>query len=76
VCHHRYIDSETHKAKQCELRLEPPSGCDELGKQMNVWMDGKPNRVQCINTNVEEWIKALAKARSPAGSGGVVAGNV
>jgi len=71
-----YVDSETHKAKQCELRLEPPSGCDELGKQMNVWMDGKPNRVQCINTNVDEWIKALAKARSPAGSGGVVAGNV
>lgn len=61
-----YIDALTHKSKEVDLKAEAVKGSADTA--MNVWQNGKPQRVQCITPTVAQWLEAIAKVqKGPAG---------
>ncbi len=57
-----YVDAASHKSKECELRAEAVRGGGAAESAMNVWQNGKPQRVQCVTCTAARWIEAISTA--------------
>ena len=66
-----YVDADTHKPKDCDLRLESAEKDKDGGAggdavtSINIYQKSKASRVQCVTTHLAQWLSAIADPRAP-----------